>query len=90
MDHRRKCGEISLHKMYHTAHLLLVIGGDVMKLAFATYAMSLTRCWAQEEMNMTAFQDVQCCSQSVGHNTRYDKTFLHKICNVTHSLLVMW
>ena len=33
-------------------------------------------------------QNVQCHSQSVGHRKRCDETAFHKMCNVTHFLLV--
>jgi hypothetical protein len=35
-------------------------------------------------------QNVQCYSHTVGHRWRCDETALHKMCDVTHSLLVIW
>ena len=53
------------------------------------WRLSLTSCWPKDEMWWDcSSQNVQCHSQTVVRKTA-DETAFHKMCNVTHCLLVM-
>ena len=44
-SHSQRCDETGFQKMFNVTHCLLVIGKDVMRLAFTKCAMLLTCCW---------------------------------------------
>src|SRR6266576_2249447 len=70
--------------------MLLVIGEDVMRLPFTKCALLLTSFWSLEKISQDCLsQNVQCHSLAVGHRKRCDETAFHKMCNVTHKLLVI-
>jgi len=87
VDHKMIWSETAFHNVTHS---LLVIWKDVMRLPFTKCAMSLTRCWSKEEIWWDyLWQNVQCHSLAFGHRKRCDEAAFHKMCNVTHSLLVI-
>ena len=53
--------------------------------------MSLTNCWSYGRMwwNCHLSQNVQCHSLPVDYRERCDETAFHKMCNITHKLLVI-
>ena len=63
---------------------------DVMGMPFIKHAMSLTGCCSQEKMWWDCLsQNMQCYTPTVGHRKKCDETAFHKMCNVTHMLLVI-
>src|SRR6266576_3407727 len=78
--------EMAFHKMCNVTHLLLVIGHDVLRLAFTKCPMSLTICWSQEtqHFNKYAMSRTSCrCRKGC------EETAFHKMCDVTHFLLII-
>ena len=76
--------------MCHTTHKLLVIGEYLIRLPFTECAMLLTAYCSQGKMWWDCCsQNVWCHLLSVNHEKRCNGTPFHKMCNITHSLLVI-
>ena len=71
--------------MCNVTYKLLVIGKDLMPF-------TIVQCHSQaigHRKRFMPFTNVQCHSQTVGNMKRCDGIAFHKMCNVTHSLLVI-
>ena len=82
---------MSLHKMCKVTHLLLVIGRDVMRMPFTKCPMSLTTCWLfRKDVMRLPFTKY---AMTLTRCWSWEKMSFHKMCNITHFLLVigkMW
>ena len=88
VSHRKRCDEAAFHKICNVTHKLLVIAKDVMRLPFTTCTMSLTSFGNREDVMRLPFTKCAMLLTSFVHSKRCDETNFHKMCNVTHSLLV--
>ena len=83
---RKTYDEAVFHKLIcHVAHLLLVIGTDVMRPLLTTWAMSLTPCWSGKDVIRLPF--TKC---AMTHKLwLLGKDVMRSFGSVTHKLLVI-
>ena len=89
VGHRNRSNKIVFHKICNVTYLLLVIGTDVIRLLFTKYAITFTFYWSWKKMQQNYLSQIVTHFLFVTGRKRCGETMLHKMCNVTHKLLVM-